>query len=251
MHPLIPGLDDNAIVRLAPNENRIMTMQGQYVQRPAIGVRLLYRREGELTLRTGRIAVGDPMLGPETILAKAVPSGTYETWSLLAKTATATRVAAAIVVFSDTPAITRQVAAFEGEDASELNLDTIGGVGVDSGSVCIGEPIDPAADAALLNASFDGARSTLDRDSPYAHAADPAFGEHAFWVTGYGDGMYTPYLGFARDGNPCYFAVEFGIIANVLRGPVVPWPTVGESFDLVPEPPVPWYRRLFSRLGRG
>jgi hypothetical protein len=226
-----------------------MNTHGQFVQRPEIGVRLSYQREGSLTLRTGRIAVGDPMLGPESILAQTVPPGTYETWSLVAHTATQTRIAAAVVRLSDALATKRVVAAFEGEDASELDLDTIGGVGVDSGAVCIGEPVDPQADSTLLKAVLDRGLELLSNDTRHAQTTDPAFGTHAFWTTGYGDGMYTPYLGLSATGNPCYFAIDFGIIANALRGPAVPWPTTGESFALVPVPPSPWYRRMLARLG--
>jgi hypothetical protein len=251
MHPLMPGLDDGAIVRLMPSMNRIMNKHGQFVQRPEIGVELSYQSEGSLTFRTGRIAVGDPMLGTGSILATSVPAGTYETWSVLAKTATQTRIAAAVVRFNDAPATKRVVAAFQGEDPSDLDLDTIGGVGIDSGAVCIGEPIDPQADSDLFQTVLDRGRETLSRDIRYAQTSDLAFGTHAFWKTGYGDGMYTPYLGLAADGRPCYFAVEFGIIANALRGPAVQWPSVGDSFDLVPVPPAPWYRRVLARLGLG
>lgn len=246
MHPLMPGLEDGAIVRLMPSSRRIMNMRGQFVQRPEIGVRLHYTREPDLTLRSGKIAIGDPMSAADSILAISVAPGVYQAWSLLAKTANETRVAAAIILLSDAPATSRTVAAFEGEDPADIDLDTIGGVDVDSGTICI---CDPPADASAVEEFLSRARKDAATDSHHRHLSDPTLGDFGLWATGMGDGMYTPYLGLAADKRPCYFAVDFGIIANALRGPVVPWATMGDSFALVPEPHRPWHRRLLARLG--
>ncbi len=234
--PLCPGLADGAIVRLAPSRRRILSRTGQIVTRPRIGVRLRFRREGSVTLPDGCLAGGDPMTGDCRVLARKVAPGTYLVETVIAETAADRVVALAVIRFRDQPAHRCRLALFEGEDPTEVTDDMSGGMGTDSGTIMLGEPLrDPERVYEQDQPFFRPLIDQTNNGEPRAHAATGPSQESLWiWPSGYGDGLHTPYWGVDRAGSPCFFAVDFGIIANGLHGPVVRCKSVGASLELVP-----------------
>ena len=234
---------------LAPSERRIMSMKGVPLRRPRIGVRLRYRREGEITLRDGRITGGDLLCdGYHTPFAQRVTPGTYPVLTVYAET-TSTRVAAfgVISLLSET-AERCKLALFEGEDPSQITDDMGGGLGSDSGTIALGEPADEAQNTEVSDEQYsafaDRLRGGFTDNVACQILTEPRSKAVCIWSAAFGAGMHTPYWGLRRDGQPCFLAVDFGVIANGLRAPAIPWGSVGKSLALEP---ANWWQRIWRR----
>ena len=90
---------------------------------------------GALTLRSGRILIGDPLTGAlagEAALARQVPPGRYPVLlSVIAASPADHRVAAAKLVIRDAPVVRWEPALFEGQEPDAERLPCYG---VDSGT---------------------------------------------------------------------------------------------------------------------
>lgn len=247
--PLLNGLEDGAIVMLAPTDRRILSVKGALLRRPRIGVRLRYRREGEITLRDGRITGGD-LLGDgyNTPFAQRVTHGTYPVLTVYAETASNRVAAFGVISLLNETAARCSLALFEGEDPSEITDDTGGGLGTDSGTIALGDSKDQSQSIDVTDEQFsafaDCLRDSFSNDTACQIITEPRGKNVSIWSAGLGAGMYTPYWGITRDGQPCFLAVDFNIVANGLRAPAIPWGSVGNSLKLEP---ASWWRRVFKR----
>lgn len=243
LHPIKRGLEHGSIVQLAPDDRRIMRPDGTMVTRPAVGVRLIYEPIGRLALPTGKIVAADPYLLTMAELCiplnKTLPPADYEVWTVLAETRTQSLPAFAVLQISDEPAVRCQLAIGENEDPAMLNEELTGGVGVDTG---IAVMIDPSH-IPLLGPDGIGANEPLaahvhaatSESRPYSAVvplSEPA--SIAVWRSGFGDGSYTPFWGFDRHGNPCYFAIDFDLVGNALYTDAVPASSIGDSLRYIP-----------------
>lgn len=236
--PLLAGLEDGAIVMIAPDDRRLIGPNGEMMERPRIGVRLRYRTEGEVVLRDGRIAGGDLLCdGYNRVFARRVEPGTYPMVTVYAETARDSVAAFGVIRLADETADKCKLALFEGEDPSQVTEDMAGGLGTDSGTIALGGP-EPL-----------GLESTEEQHEELHRRIDLGFAGNALgqvtqlrggtvcvWQAGFGDGSNTPYWGIGRQGKLCFLAVDFDVVANGLFAPSIAWGSVGDSFELQPAP---------------
>ncbi|OKJ09083.1 DUF4241 domain-containing protein [Kitasatospora sp. CB01950] len=187
--------------------------------------------EAELALPTGRLVACDPVAGladeNEPFLA-AAPPGRYPVVLAVAEVGNAygpgssdTRIAAAMLRIADRPAVRWQPALSEGQDHGRLGAGDFFGYGVDAGTGCfldasavgpIGELVERDADP-VIDAVHDA------RHRP-ATVTDPASGHSMVaFTTGWGDGHYPTWVGYAADGRLVGFVSEFFVVRQPGRGP--------------------------------
>lgn len=247
--PLLAGLEDGAIVMIAPEHRRIMNSKGVWMRRPRIGVRLRYRLEGEIMLRAGRIAGGDLLCGGyDRAFTLRVEPGTYSVMTVYAETTTQSVAAFGVIRLTDTTAAKCQLALFEDEDPAEVTEEMGGGLGTDSGTIALGEPDDPSGGHEVPEEEMEAFRLGIDNGfgkwPGCKIVTSPRGGTVCVWRSGFGDGMYTPYWGVGRGGEICYLAVDFGVVANGLHAPAVRMRSVGDSLELEPKN---WWDRWLKR----
>lgn len=247
--PLLPGLEDGAVVMIDPTDRKVYSTKGVALRRPRVGVRLRYHTEGELTLHDGRIGAGDLLSdGYSSVFAHRVQPGTYPIITICAETETESVVAFAAIRFSRSTAAKCKLALYQGENPAELTDDMCGGLGTDSGTVSLGSP-DEAVDAIKHSdedlASFRQiVERALARNNRFAQVRGLHGAPICVWHSGFGDGMYSPYWGIGQEGEICFLAVDFAVVANGLRSRTIKWRTVGKSLQMQPKR---WWHRLLYR----
>ena len=178
------------------------------------------RDTGTVTLPTGRIVACDPLTGAGDVVpfAVTVPPGSYplRAWvvdihedGVLADT----RTAALELVIADRPAVRWEPALDEGQEPVELEGDGFFGYPVDAG---VGTLADEVAVRAL--AAWDDERLEevyIPAEVPPAPSAidaitDEATGANVIAVSsGWGDGAYPTFVGYAADGAVTSFVTDF------------------------------------------
>ncbi len=217
------------------------------LRRPKVGVRLRYRREGEVRIRDGRIAGGDLLSeGSLRAFSQRVAPGTYPVETVYAETTRDAVAAFGVIRLVNETANKCRLALFEGEDPAEMTDDMGGGLGTDSGTIALGEAeVEGAAVTDEDLAAFrDRVGDGFGDESGCQVVPSPRGANVCVWASGFGDGMYTPYWGVRRDGPLCFLAVDFGVVANGLRARAVRWPSVGDSLALEPKS---WWHRFWKR----
>jgi hypothetical protein len=176
-------------------------------------------------LPTGEIVGCDPLTSADSASPFSVraPAGSYPLIAWVAElskqeTASQRRVAALQLVLGDVPAARWEPALVHGQDLAELGEDEFFGYGVDAGT---GTLADLVAVRALAGWDFD----RLDEiyipaqlplaPVPGAIAAvtDERSGANVVTVSsGWGDGVYPTFVGYASGGQLASFVTDFMVI---------------------------------------
>src|SRR5689334_4252681 len=186
------------------------------------------REIGHLLITSGALAASDPFVFPNPPpFTQAVPIGRYPVSVAVACYGTGDerdeRVAFARVELSDLPAVSWAMALTERQDPSALEHDGYFGYGVDAGTGCF---MDPVAGQLLaermdreddyFNVIIDGMETTYkDTRSWLDWRPSPERDENIIcFSSGWGDGSYPSFFGFAADGRVCTLLTDFFILTD-------------------------------------
>lgn len=178
---------------------------------------------GTVTLPTGRVVACDPLTGAGDALpfAVAVPPGKYPLRAWVAAILedgeqTDARTVALQLVVDEAPAVRWEPALDEGQEPVELESDGFFGYPVDAG---VGTLADVVATQALDGWDFDRLEEVyIPAEVEAAPAAidavtDEATGANVIVVTsGWGDGAYPTFVGYAADGRVTSFVTDFLVL---------------------------------------
>ncbi len=246
--PLTRRLADGSVVRLAPMRQRVVDMKGRELVRPRIGVRLVYDTPEVVDLPTGRLIVGDAVINSlhdGVPLRQVIDPGRHSATAVYAESSDgARRIAFSVLQVGRQPAARYRLALTEDEDPDEITEDMEGGIPVDYGMVAV---IDAGCSAELRSRyadAPDGFERQLDevcvRDRPWGVCLIDGQIPVVVWCSGYGDGLYTAYWGYAADGSVSSLVVDYNVIENGLRGPTVRAGRVGETLAIRPRERPRW-----------
>lgn len=184
------------------------------------------RQIGELSLPSGRVVVGDPLVDLTAApLSQRVPPGHYPVVLAIARfhdaNGTDERIACAMIRISGERPIRWALAVPEDQDPAELKEGEIFGYGVDSGTGCFAS----AESAAALTE-----RTATDEDyyGEIARTAEQVYISTRDWASvvpdarttanvvtfssGLGDGFYASYWGYDERDQPVCLITDFGIV---------------------------------------
>ncbi|MCQ4035539.1 DUF4241 domain-containing protein [Kaistella montana] len=181
---------------------------------------------GKINLPTGQIVACDPLITNDMkAFEKAFPKGEFPV--LVHKERESNCIAYVEIVFKDAPVSEWKLATTEGQDIAELKGEEIFGYPVESGMGC------------LMDAETQDCLNHLEKRLFHRKGADfmgiyeEFFHEHFFdengaidqfaflkpdeeksgnifaFETGYGEGFYASYIGFANDSEPVKIITEF------------------------------------------
>ncbi|SNY29509.1 DUF4241 domain-containing protein [Paractinoplanes atraurantiacus] len=173
-----------------------------------------------VVLPTGRVVGCDPLLGADTAepFTVSVAPGTYalRAWVALISSARAvpqTRTAALQLLISDREAARWEMALIPGQDPAELPGDGFFGYKVDASA---GALADEVAVRALRDWTYDDYEAVFIADelppppSALGGITDKPTGANVISVsTGWGEGVYPTYIGYAADGEPTSYVTDF------------------------------------------
>jgi hypothetical protein len=179
-------------------------------------VSFLYKYDlGKIKIESGKIIACDPIIMKDaTPFTQSFPKGEFPVHLAMAKIYDYERVAFSRIVLSDKPIVKWEFALLEGQKLISLS---------DSGAYCysvdagIGIFID-----SLSKGLFDKkdlsewknvfiTKASKNGDKGFIHE----FEGHnlAAFTTGLGDGCYSTYIGFDKEGKVCQLLTDFGIVA--------------------------------------
>jgi hypothetical protein len=178
---------------------------------------------GELVAPLGQIVVCDPLASVEmTPLAQRIAPGRYPVLASVAAMANDDRrIACAMLRLRDAPVIRWEMARMEGQDNIVLLEDEFFGYPVDAGVGCFMD----AQAAAALEAHYDSDETYVEslielleanRAAGLDYATvtlDHASGANIIiFGSGFGDGIYASYWGYAADGALACLVTDFCIL---------------------------------------
>lgn len=167
-----------------------------------------------LNLPSGNIVANDPICCYQTEpFTKKVKPGKYPVILYIHSIDDDKRVAFAEIRFSHNSPVKFELALIDGQDISTLTDDEFFGYGVDSGTggfcdeeICLEyEKLGdiPTELENMLDSSYVDTYSVADYFLPNSDR------NMAFFSSGYGDGYYSSYWGFDKDGNICSLITDF------------------------------------------
>jgi hypothetical protein len=179
---------------------------------------------GELMLPTGKVVACDPFVFPETPpFTLDLPPGSYPVIACVADFTSNGdhRVAYAILRLSTQEPVRWEMATRPEQDMSTLEEGYIFGYPVDAGTGCF---MDAEAATALekkLTTGGDYAETLIDEfygDEDIARlnlVLDPETGVNSiFFPSGWGDGFYASYWGYAADNTIACLVTDFGVLPD-------------------------------------
>ncbi|SCG38048.1 DUF4241 domain-containing protein [Micromonospora coxensis] len=183
------------------------------------------RGVGMVTLPSGQVVGCDPLIAPDTAapFTVTVEPGRYrlDAWVAAVHQSGSEpqdRTAALQLVISDQPTMRWELALTNGQDPTELGADGFFGYPVDAG---VGTLADAVAVGALAHWEFDQVDEVfIPAQVPPAPAAvdaitDEASGANVIIVSsGWGDGIYPTFIGYAADGEVTSYVTDFLVIPN-------------------------------------
>jgi len=175
---------------------------------------------GALQLSSGRIKASDPFVGLEHPgFTTDVPKGRFPVrLALVEGTNSHGRVAFARVAFSAAPVMRWEMAVTSNQDVATLKRDEYFGYPVDAGIGCF---IDAAAAPAVAKRmKSDEAWALSLLDSQTDRPARPSFhrvvevkgGNLIMFTSGWGDGLYASWFGYAADGTLAALITDFNVV---------------------------------------
>lgn len=185
------------------------------------GKTLLHKSVGDLFLPTGHLVACDPLVCPEAEpFAISLPPGAYPVVLSIADMGKDQRVAFATIHLGQGVPTNWKMMTVADQDISKLKPEEFFGYGVDSGTGCF---MDRATGKTLeemmsKNQTFF---ETIDEemDETYRHTwswLNMKFGDANLiaFSSGYGDGAYATYAGFASNGEITVIVTDFSVIPN-------------------------------------
>jgi hypothetical protein len=190
-------------------------------------------RIGEVQISSGRVILADPFLMStrDRPLTISVPPGRYPVDLAVADAGdSGQRVALARLLISDAPPVRWALAVTDEQDPATLTGDQIFGYGVDAGT---GAFVDAAVPAWLADryppSDVEGYTAVVDRWQARGEAAAPELGipygfalleplgpgGAAMFSSGWGDGHYASWVGYAADDRPVVIVTDFAVITAV------------------------------------
>ncbi|WP_433788528.1 DUF4241 domain-containing protein [Actinoplanes sp. CA-252034] len=181
---------------------------------------------GTVVAPTGEITACDPLTGAagaEAFTVTIAP-GRYSLTAWVAVvsrdgTAPDHRTAALALTVSDQPVVRWEMALNEGQDVGVLDADGYFGYPVDAG---VGTLADLSAVTALADWDYDQLEEVYiparipPGPAPIDGVVDEATGANVISVSsGWGDGVYPTFVGFAADGTVCRFVTDFLVIPTL------------------------------------
>jgi Protein of unknown function (DUF4241) len=181
---------------------------------------------GQLSITSGVIKAADPFLLTEDAgFQQKVPLGQFPVRFAHARVhgKAGGRIAFARVDFSQAPVVRWQMATTPGQDPATLQKDYIFGYPVDAGT---GSFMDQAAARSLLAKlkDSDAAQAVTDQWISAGEASgkskglsfylnvDAAPGNLIMFTSGWGDGFYASYFGYAADGSVATLLTDFQVM---------------------------------------
>jgi hypothetical protein len=173
----------------------------------------------DLAIPSGRIIAADMMIGRTKPFSRAVPPGRYPLGLVAADLENSSRIALAILRFSDAPVKTWEPATLEGLDPSALKPGEAFGYPVDSGT---GSLCDASAhqlfaqfvdeDGAFMEqVSAEMSQCTRLAGARWLHI-DTDQGSLACFTSGLGDGRYASFFGLDAAGKPAMLVTDFNLV---------------------------------------
>jgi hypothetical protein len=181
---------------------------------------------GELKVPSGRLCVGDPFttsFESERPLARTVPTGRFPVELAIARFGNGDlRVACARVRFVSSRELAHswEPAGFEGDRA--VSEEEVSGYGVDAGMGCF---FDHRAQGSVTDVTRNAwlrAAEANEVESWTWHTTDLGEANVVMFSSGWGDGFYGSFWGFAADGRTVELVTDF----ELLVGPT------SDSFEL-------------------
>ncbi|MCL2526878.1 MAG: DUF4241 domain-containing protein [Defluviitaleaceae bacterium] len=191
-------------------------------------VTLTKKEIGNIYLETGHVVAIDPFVcyKPEAFLT-TVPPGAYPVSISVAnfKDSFGTadnRVALAMLKFSDKKPVRWEMATTSEKQQAglaDLKPDGYYGYGVDTGTGCfMDKSVADKIDADHETNYYEKFEDEFEANyvNTYSYMLTSAFGnenkDYACFSSGFGDGSYPSYFGFAEDGTPCALVTDFCLI---------------------------------------
>lgn len=177
---------------------------------------------GNLVAPTGQIIACDPLTAVElTPFAQAIAPGNYPVLVSVAELGEDKRVACAMVRLSEAPVARWEMARLEGQENITLLEDEFFGYPVDAGVGCF---LDVRAGIAL-EANYDSDEAYYEKLIEHLEehradtwewanvAQDVASGANiVLFASGWGDGIYASYWGYAADGALVSLVTDFSVL---------------------------------------
>ena len=183
---------------------------------------------GKLIIKSGRICAADPFvsLGDMKPFTQEIPSGEFAVRLAVgfhpAGEVKDNRVSFARVDFSGEPAVRWSLAVVEGQKLTDLKEGEIFGYGVDAGTGSFFDPLAGTAAKALLAANPDASEAWQTEGEakgpkivgPYSFVLMQPMGDTnvAMFHSGWGDGFYSSWFGFDKDGKVAALVTDFNTI---------------------------------------
>lgn len=180
---------------------------------------------GSLLLPTGRIVACDPSVisGEEEAFVRTVPPGSHPVSLVLAADAEQTRVAAAIVRFSDASPVSWERARTVEDDDLEMT-----GYGVDSATGCfldssalaiVATELEPTGQwDQLIEEALEVAPDDEWFSANVPVSQSPPTNAIAF-SSGFGDGLYASWFGLDASGNAVCLLTDFEVVEMDAKQP--------------------------------
>jgi hypothetical protein len=165
----------------------------------------------------GILVACDPFSGSPEAFARRFPAGAHAVEALVQRANKNEMIALARVVFSPAVPVTFELATRGDEDVRMLAPGQHFGYGVDAGTACFAASEDLVDDNDDLAAQFEADRRIGWRTAR-GHPRGAGHGVVAF-SSGYGDGIYSSYVGLDAAGTPVCLVTDFRCI-DVLLPPV-------------------------------
>jgi hypothetical protein len=191
---------------------------------------------GEVNLPTGRVVGCDPLMNAHAASSFTVtaPAGTYPLYVWVAvlyrdSVELQRRVAALQLVVSDRPPFQYQMAMTAGQDLAELDEDSYFGFPVGAGAATLADLTAVRAlaewdferlDATYIPAQIPAAPVPVPVPVPvpgdiYTAVTDEATGANVTVVSsGWGDGLYPTFIGYAPCGAVSSFTTDFMVVPH-------------------------------------
>lgn len=200
-------------------------VDGARITRDDVEYVIKARAVGVVTLPSGQVVGCDPLIAPDTAapFTVTVEPGRYRLSAWVAAVQQSgsepqDRTAALQLVIRDQPTVRWELALTDGQEPVELGADGFFGYPVDAG---VGTLADAVAVRALARWEFDQVDEVfIPAQVPPAPAAvdaitDEATGANVVIVSsGWGDGIYPTFIGYAADGEVTSYVTDFLVIPD-------------------------------------
>jgi len=175
----------------------------------------LYKNDlGKIKIESGKIIACDPIVMINaTPFTQIFPKGEFPVHLAIAKTKIDERVAFSRIVFSNKPIAKWEFALLDGQQPTSLNDSSAYCYGVDAGTGIFVDSLSNVVfnkkDVSEWKAVFV---TKVIKNGNNGFMQDFEGHNLATFTTGYGDGCYSTYIGFDKEGKVCQLLTDFGLV---------------------------------------